>query len=111
MEFTNKIVYFSILIVLIINPGFSLSLKTENLSSNKSTTQNTIIKQRPYCREVCEFNNPVQEQYIFISVIHKFIDDEKKWKYICTFQDKDRPSERLVIYTLDDCKMINNEYE
>jgi hypothetical protein len=110
MEFGNNKKFSLILFVILINSRISLKTDLKNLLS-KSEVSSTIIKQRPYCREVCEFNNPVQEQFEFISVVHKFINDEKIWKYICTFKDKDRPNERLVIYTKDDCKMINNEYE
>lgn len=84
---------------------FLLSLIFIFVNSN-NIRKNKIIEQIPYCREVCEFNNPLVGVYSFHNVKYHYIHSDSKWVYICSYLDKDKRLENFKIYSVVKCKLI-----
>ena len=91
----NHYIIVTILILIIIVNSNTYKLRKTN-----------IIEQIPFCREVCEYNNPLIGVYSFHNVKYHYNHGDSKWEYICSYLDKDKRLENFKIYSIVKCKLI-----
>lgn len=93
----NLIILFLLILISQQKKFFKKSIKRGKCASK--------IKPIPYCREVCEYINPIPGFYTFLSVSHEYFYDDNQWKYVCRYRDKDKTPKDFIVYHFNECKM------
>lgn len=91
----HNIIVIALLLIIFVNSKNTHKLRKTNIS-----------EQIPYCREVCEYNNPLIGVYSFHNVKYHYNYGDSKWEYICSYLDKDKRLENFKIYSIVKCKLI-----